>query len=112
MKISQRKEGDVLILELSGRMAIGHGEADSSATILAALGSGVTKVLLEMHDVPMIDSSGIGELVASYTAAKKAGAALKLLNLSSQVEEVITSTQLIRVFEVFDDETAALASFG
>ena len=112
MNITQRKEGDVLIVELSGRMAIGHGEAEAGSAILAALESGEAKILLDLADVPMIDSSGIGELVSVYTAANNANAALKLLNLSSQVEEVMRSTLLTGVFDIFSDEAAAIASFG
>ena len=112
MDITQRKEGDVLIVELSGRMAFGHGEAEAGVAILTALKSGETKLLVDMGDVPLIDSSGIGELVSAYTAANNGNAALKLLNLSPQVEEVMKSTMLTRVFDIFDDETAAVASFG
>ena len=112
MKFTQRKEGDVLIVELSGRMTIGHGEAEAGDALLTAVKSGETKILLDMGDVLVVDSSFIGELISAYTAANNRGSALKLLNLSPRVWEVLKSTRLTEVFEIFDDEAAAVASFS
>ena len=112
MDITQRKEGDVLIVELSGRMTIGYGEAEAGDAILTVVKSGETKILLDMGDVPLVDSSFIGELISAYTAANNRGSAIKLLNLSPRVEEVMKSTMLTSVFDIFDDETVAIASFA
>ena len=111
MKITQRKQGDVLIVELSGRMTIGQGDAEAGDAIRSALASGETNILLDMGDLPVVDSSGVGELIACYTSATNRNASVKLLNLSPRVGDVLKSTRLIGVFEIFEDEAAAVASF-
>ena len=111
MNITQRKEGDVLIVELSGRMTIGQGDAEVGDAIRSALASGESKIVLDMGDVPVVDSSGVGELISAYTSANNRNAAIKLLKLSPRVGDVLKSTRLIGVFEIFDDEAAAVASF-
>lgn len=112
MNITHRKEGDVLIIELSGRMTIGQGDAEVGDAIRSALTSGESKIVLDMGDVPVVDSSGVGELISAYTSANNRDAAVKLLKLSPRVGDVLKSTRLIGVFEIFDDEATAVASFG
>ena len=111
MKITQRNEGDVLVIALSGRLTIGQGDSDVGEAIRASVAAGATKVLLDMEDIPVVDSSGVGELVAAYTSASNRGSTIKLLKLQPRVGDVLKSTQLIGVFEIFDDEAEALASF-
>lgn len=111
MEITQRREGEILVMELSGRMTIGAGDAQAGDAVRAALASGEKKILLDMRDVPVIDSSGVGELVSAYTSASNRGAVIKLLKLSPRVGEVLLSTRLIGVLESFDDEVDAIESF-
>ena len=111
MNIQSRHEGDVLVLDIDGKMTIASGSAAHDA-ILAALHGGEKKILLDMEDVAMLDSSGVGELMAAYASAKNRGAALKLLKLAPRVGEVLKVTQLVGFFEIFEDAGAAVRSFG
>lgn len=110
MQIETRKNGDVLVLDFDGKLTIASGSAAHDA-IAKALADGETKILLDMEGVSSMDSSGVGELMASYTSAKNRGAALKILKLAPRVGEVLKVTQLIGFFEIFEDEKLALASF-
>ncbi len=76
-----------------------------------ALGDGKSKILLDLAGVSTIDSSGIGEMVACYTTVTKRGGQLKLMHLSPKITDILQVTQLITVFDVFDDEREAMGSF-
>ncbi|MEU6108261.1 STAS domain-containing protein [Streptomyces albidoflavus] len=105
-------EGDVIILRLSGKITIGEGDAELSRSVRDQLGRGVTKLILDLDQVTSIDSSGIGELVAATTTTTNKGGSLKLLRVPSRVHDLLTVTQLITFFEVFDDEDVAVKSFA
>lgn len=110
MQIETRRNGDVLVIDFDGKLTIASGSAAHDA-IAQALAAGETKILLDMEGVSSMDSSGVGELMASYTSAKNRGAALKILKLAPRVGEVLKVTQLIGFFEIFEDEKLALTSF-
>ena len=112
MNITRRKQGDVLIIELSGGMTIGKGDTEVGDAIRSALKSGESKIVLDMKDVPLVDSFGVGELVSAYTSANRRGAALKLLELSPRVRDVLSISGLTGVFDIFEDEATAIASYG
>ncbi len=112
MKFNKRQNGDVTILDLSGRITIGSGEEALRNAMQEILNSGAQKVVIHMGGVTMIDSSGIGELVSAYTTATNRGAKLKLANLPAKVSDILTITQLITVFDVFDTEAEAVQSFA
>jgi anti-sigma B factor antagonist len=112
MKSEIRDRGDVRLIELSGKVTIGTGDVKIRELIDAALAEGRTKILLDLGGVSTIDSSGIGEMVACYTTVTKNNGQLKLLNLSPKINDILQVTQLITVFEVFDDEQEALSSFS
>jgi anti-sigma B factor antagonist len=109
--ISERQAGDVTILDLSGKVTIGEGSVALRNAIRKVLGDGKTKIVLNLGDVSYIDSSGIGELVSSFTAVKKEGGTLKLLNLTQKIQDLLAITKLLTVFDTFDDEASALSSF-
>ena len=111
MQIERRRVGDVIVFDFDGKLTIGSGSAAHDA-ISGALAEGERKILLDLEGISTMDSSGVGELMASLTSAKTRGAALKILKLAPRVAEVLRVTQLIGFFEVFDDEAAALASFA
>jgi anti-sigma B factor antagonist len=111
MEIQTRRQGAVYIIDVDGRLTIDSGSGAYDA-ILAALAAGEKKILLDLDGVPALDSSGVGELMAGLTSARNRGAALKLLKLSPRVGKVLTATQLIGLFEIFDDEGPAVRSFG
>jgi anti-sigma B factor antagonist len=110
MQIQSRKQGDVLVLDIDGKLTIESGSAAHDA-IAQALQAGEKKILLDLEGVNFLDSSGVGDLMAAYASAKNRGAALKLLKLAPRVGEVLKVTQLIGFFEIFDDEKIAISSF-
>ena len=112
MKFNTRQSGDVTILDLNGRITIGSGEEALRNAMQEIINKGVTKILINMSGVTMIDSSGIGELVSAYTTATGRGAKLKLANLPAKVSDILTITQLITVFDVYDTESEAVQSFA
>jgi anti-sigma B factor antagonist len=108
--VSHEVEG-VPVLDLKGRITLGEGSVQIRDAIRDLVGKGHKIVLLNLGDVNYIDSSGLGELVAAYTTAKNKGAELKLLNLSKKVHDLLQLTKLYTVFDVYDDETIAIAAF-
>src|SRR5687767_1716193 len=112
MNVNVRKAGDVTIVDLKGKITIGSGDAALRQAIQEVMNSGANKVLINMADVTTIDSSGIGELVSAYTTATNRGARLKLINLPAKVTDILTITQLITVFDVYDSEAEGVSSFS
>ena len=112
INISERQAGDVTILDLEGKVTIGEGSVALRSAIWRLLGEGKTKILLNLGSVGYIDSSGIGELVSSFTAVNKEGGTLKLLNLTQKIQDLLAITKLLTVFDTFDDEASALSSFN
>lgn len=110
--ISERQAGDVSILDLEGKVTIGEGSVALRNAIRRMLGEGKNKILLNLGGVGYIDSSGIGELVSSFTAVNKEGGSLKLLNLTQKIQDLLAITKLLTVFDVFESEAEALASFN
>jgi anti-sigma B factor antagonist len=111
LNIQQRQAGDVTIVDLSGKITIGEGSVQLRESIRKALESGNKKILLNLGDVSYVDSSGIGELVSSYTTTSNQGGQLKLLNLTKKIQDLLMITKLLTVFEYYETEEAAIASF-
>lgn len=111
MRVNVRQRGGVTILDLKGKITIGVGDVALRDAIHEALNAGATRILVNLQDVSTIDSSGVGELVSSYTTVTNRGGKLKLVNLPPKVSDVLQITQLITVFDVYDDEDEALRSF-
>lgn len=110
--ITERQAGDVTIVDLEGKVTIGEGSVALRNKIRELLGDGKNKILLNLAGVGYIDSSGIGELVSSFTAVSKEGGTLKLLNLTQKIQDLLAITKLLTVFDVYDEEPEALASFN
>jgi anti-sigma B factor antagonist len=111
LNVSERQSGDVTILDMDGKITIGEGSVALRTSIRRLLEEGKKKILLNLARVNYIDSSGIGELVSSYTAINKDGGELKLLNLTQKLQDLLTITKLLTVFDVYESEADALASF-
>jgi anti-anti-sigma factor len=111
MKINTRESGDVRIIELQGKITIGAGDTQLRDAILQSVEEGKKNILLDMAGVTTLDSSGIGELVGSYTTVTNRAGKLKLLHLPSKISDLLQVTQLITIFEVYEDEQQAVASF-
>ena len=104
--------GHVLVLHLSGSITLGPGTQKFRQLIADTLEGGRKCILLNMAEVNYIDSSGLGELVAAFTAATRRGGTLKLMKLTQRVQDVVQLNKVYRIFEVFNDEDSAVRSFG
>ena len=111
MKATSRTTDGVEIISLQGKITIGSGDSQLREVITNALNTGKNNILLDMSGVTTIDSSGIGELVGSYTTVTNRGGKLKLLHLPAKLNELLHVTQLITVFEVYENEGEALKSY-
>jgi len=111
MKATTRTVNNVDIIKLDGKITIGAGDQQLREVIGTAVNEGKTNILLDLSGVTTIDSSGIGELVGSYTTVTNRGGKLKLLHLPAKLNELLHVTQLITVFEVYENEQEAMNSF-
>lgn len=112
MKASSRQLNGIVIVDFSGPITLTEGSAVLRETVRNALSQGQKNILLNLADVTEIDSSGIGELVKAYTDVRDQGGQLKLLNLTERVHDRFQITKLHTVFDIQDDETAAVTAFG
>jgi len=112
LKMKSREVKDVIVIDLSGRVTMGEPCKAIRDEIHDQLGQGARKILVNLGEVTYIDSAGLGELTSAYTSVKNRDGALKLVNLTKRVHDLMQITKLYTVFDVFDDEKTALASFG
>jgi anti-sigma B factor antagonist len=111
MEIAERTVNDVMILDLRGKMTLGEGDELLKDKINSLLSQGKKKLLLNLEGVPYIDSAGLGEVVRTYTTVSRQGGSLKLLNLTKRIEDLLSITKLLTVFETYDSETEAVQSY-
>ena len=111
LAIASREVDGVTVLGLSGRITLGEGSVQLRDAIRDLISKGQRRILLDLGDVNYIDSSGLGELVSAYTTARNQGATLKLLKLTKKVHDLLQLTKLYTVFDIYDDEASAIASF-
>ena len=111
MKIYQRNEGNISILELEGRITIGEGDVMLREALFNLVDVGQSKILLNMARVSYMDSSGVGELLSCYSRVTEKGGQIKLLNISTKIKDILQIAQILVIFEYFNDEATALASF-
>lgn len=109
--IETREVGQVTILDVHGRIVLGDEIGDLRDAVRNLIANGKKKIILNLADVDYIDSSGVGELVGSFTTVRNAGGELKLLNLTQKVHDVLNVTKLYTVFDIKDDEFHAVKSF-
>lgn len=112
MTITERKSGNVTILDLEGNIELGEGDVLFKSKVDELLESGENKIVVNLSAVPYMDAGGLGEIVRRYTATHRSGGKLKLLNATKRVADLLTITKLITVFEIYEDEDAAIASFS
>ncbi len=111
MHVEVRKADDVVIVDLQGKLVAGVGDEILREVVNELLAERWTKILLNLSEVFAVDSAGIGELVASHKIAERFGASLKLLNLNEKVRQSLHLAALLPVFDVYEDEEDALASY-
>ncbi len=112
VKLNVRQIGDVNVIDVAGRITLGEGSSALRDTIREMVGKNQKRILLNLGEVSYIDSSGIGELVSGFTTVTNQGGQLKLLNLTKRVKDLLQITKLYTVFDVHDDEAAAVRSFS
>ncbi|HVF28105.1 MAG TPA: STAS domain-containing protein [Pyrinomonadaceae bacterium] len=111
LNIRERHAGDVTVIDMEGKITIGEGSVAVRGAIRRLLEEGKKKILLNLAGVSYVDSSGIGELVSSFTTINREGGQLKLLNLTQKIQDLLAITKLLTVFDVYEDEATALNSF-
>ena len=111
VKLTTRQVGNVTVIDAAGRITLGEGASSFRDTVRELSSKGDKKILLNLSEVSYIDSSGIGEMVSGFTTVTNHGGQLKLLGLSKRVKDLLQITKLYTVFEVFDDEAAAVRSY-
>jgi anti-sigma B factor antagonist len=112
MDIVERTVSDVTVLDLKGKMTLGEGDELLKDKINSLLSDGKKKLVLNLEGVPYIDSAGLGEIVRTFTTVSRQGGKLKLLNLTKRIEDLLSITKLLTVFETFESETDAIKSFS
>jgi anti-sigma B factor antagonist len=112
MEIAERKVSDVTILDLTGKMTLGEGDELLKQTINNLLAAGIKKIVINLEGVPYIDSAGLGEVVRTHTSVSRQGGSLKLLNLTKRIEDLLSITKLLTVFDTYDSEAEAVKSFS
>ena len=111
LEIKERHIGEIVVLDLDGQIRIGGGSVMFRTTVRRLVEEGKNKILLNLAGVSNIDSSGLGELVSSHISLSKKGGEMKLIHLTQSLRELMTITKLLTVFDVYEDETRAVASF-
>ena len=112
MQIEERVVGNVTILDLKGKITLGEGDEALKDKINSLILQGHKRMLLNLADVPYIDSAGLGEIVRTYTTVSRQGGQLKLVNLTKRITDLLSITKLLTVFETFDSESEAIKSFS
>jgi len=112
MQIEERNVGDVKVLDLKGKITLGEGDELLKDKVNSLVNQGQKKIVLNLAEVPYIDSAGLGEIVRTYTTVSRQGGSLKLLNLTKRITDLLAITKLLTVFETFETENDAIRSFS
>jgi anti-sigma B factor antagonist len=112
MKFSTRKIGDVIIIDVEGKILLGQGDVEIKHTVDDLLKKGKKNILLNLSKVPYLDSAGLGEIIRCFTTLRKNGGNFKLLSPNRRIIDLLTITNLLNVFDWYDDEPSALTSFS
>jgi anti-sigma B factor antagonist len=111
LQIEERALGEVMILDVKGKLTIGDGDELLKDKINSLIQQGRKKLILNLEGVPYVDSAGLGEIVRTYTTVSRQGGNLKLLNLTKRITDLLMITKLLTVFDTYDSEEEALNSF-
>ena len=112
MQIEERPIGDVVVLDVKGKITLGEGDELLKDKVNSLVNQGKKKIILNLAGVPYIDSAGLGEVVRTYTTVSRQGGSLKLLNLTKRITDLLSITKLLTVFETFESEDEAVKSFA
>ncbi len=112
MKLSTRKMANVIIIDVDGKIVLGEGDVEIKKTVDNLLERGNKNILLNLAKVPYLDSAGLGEIIRCFTALRKSGGNFKLLSPNRRIIDLLTITKLLDVFDTYDNESVAVASFS
>lgn len=112
MTLTSRNVGRIAVLDLAGRLASTDGAGSVKEAVDRLLAAGQTQIVLNLSRLNYLDSSGLGEIIACHSAAVKEGGAIKLAHTTARIQDLLTITKLITVFDTYDTEPLALASFA
>jgi anti-sigma B factor antagonist len=112
MHIDERTINDVVVLDVKGRVQLGEGDEMLKDKVNSLLNQGRKKIVLNLAEVPYIDSAGLGEVVRTFTTVSRQGGQLKLLNLTKRITDLLAITKLLTVFDTYDSEQEAVQSFS
>src|SRR4026207_2119437 len=112
MQITERSIGDVMVLDLKGKITLGEGDELLKDKVNSLINQGQRKIVLNLGEVPYLDSAGLGEVVRAYTTVSREGGSLKLLNLTKRITDLLSITKLLTVFETFESENEAVRRFA
>jgi anti-sigma B factor antagonist len=112
MKFSTRKIENVVIIDVEGMILLGDGDVEIKRAVDDLLRRGDKKILLNLSKVPYLDSAGLGEIIRCFTSLRKSGGDFKLLSPNRRIIDLLTITKLLNVFDCYDNESSALASFS
>ena len=111
MQLSERRVGDVAVIEIGGRMTINDDLGRLKQKVASLILKGQKNIVFNLRDLSYVDSSGLGELVACHTTAWRGGATVKLAHAGRRLQDLLVLTKLLTVFDAYDSEEDALASF-
>src|SRR5213083_1790731 len=112
MQITERLVGDVMVLDVKGKITLGEGDEQLKDKVNSLVNQGHRKMVLNLAEVPYLDSAGLGEVVRAYTTVSRQGGSLKLLNLTKRITDLLSITKLLTVFESLHTESEAIKSFS
>ncbi|MGD0100353.1 MAG: STAS domain-containing protein [Acidobacteriota bacterium] len=112
MKLSTRKMANVIIIDVDGKIVLGEGDVEIKKTVDNLLERGNKNFLLNLAKVPYLDSAGLGEIIRCFTALRRSGGNFKLLSPNRRIIDLLTITKLLDVFDTYDNESVAVASFS
>jgi len=110
-QIDERAVGDVVILDLRGRMTVSEESKPAADTVRRLLAAGCNRILLNLAHVPFVDSLGIGDIVRAFAATQRAGGVLRLCGVNDRIRAVLVDTRLVDVIDSFESEQSGLESF-
>jgi len=111
MKFSTRKMGEVVVIDVDGKILLGEGDVEIKKTVDDLLKEGTKNILLNLARVPYLDSAGLGEIIRCFTTLRRNGGRLKLLSPNQRIIDLLSITKLLNVFDWYNDEESALKSF-
>jgi anti-anti-sigma factor len=112
MKLSTRKLGNIVVIDVDGKIVLGDGDVEIKKTVDNLVERGNRSFLLNLSKVPYLDSAGLGEIIRCFTTLRKGGGNFKLLSPNQRIVDLLTITKLLDVFDIYESESAAVASFS